>query len=223
MKFKVGDKVYIKEENKTGAITQIDEKDKEYPYLVKPNDDNCLSIWYGDKHLKPIACKQTIEIKQKKNKVSAVLFENGKYIKHANAYCNPADTFNFKIGRDLAIKRLLDIEDKPPKEKFKPYLKLDFTGTKCGNIGEETIQVDLANNKLFVGDTVDIYEERIGYWGEHSVVKSKDYKNGAIQGVASRTFHNGKNGEFIIVKKRSYRDVSNGEIVGSVKYIKEEI
>jgi len=75
-----------------------------------------------------ISKTQTIEIKQKKNKVSAVLFENGQYIKHANAYCNPSDTFNFKIGRDLAIKRLLDIED-----KFKPYLKLSFTGTKRGN------------------------------------------------------------------------------------------
>ena len=170
-----------------------------------------------------ISKTQTIEIKQKKNNVSAVLFENGQYIKHANAYCNPSDTFNFEIGRDLAVKRLLGIEDKPLKEKFKLYLRINFTGTKCGNIGEETIQVDLANNKLFVGDTVDIYKETRGYLGERSVVKNEDYKSGAIQGVANRIFQNGKNEEYTIIKKRSYKDVTNGEIVGSVKYIKEEI
>ena len=43
----------------------------------------------------------------------ARLYEGNKVIKSATAKCNPEDTFDFKVGADLAFRRLMSEE--PPK------------------------------------------------------------------------------------------------------------
>lgn len=48
-----------------------------------------------------------LEIKQKKNKVTAILKDdNGNYIRHVNAVCSPDDTFDYEIGKQIALSRL---------------------------------------------------------------------------------------------------------------------
>lgn len=56
---------------------------------------------------------QTITIRQKGRKVIAVLNDAyGNYINSAKAICSPEDTFDFEIGKNIAIKRLLGEEVK---------------------------------------------------------------------------------------------------------------
>ena len=46
---------------------------------------------------------------------NAVYKLNGKVEKRAKAVCCPSDTFDFNVGAELAMKRVLGIEDKPEK------------------------------------------------------------------------------------------------------------
>lgn len=64
----------------------------------------------------------------------ARLYEGNKVIKSATAKCNPEDTFDFKVGADLAYSRLMTEE--PPKYfKGKAVcIKSDSTGLTKGKI-----------------------------------------------------------------------------------------
>ena len=128
MKFKVGDRVKVIKSNFcTGA-------DKGLIGTVVGTDWNCVvkfdkayefthscdgicpernGRFYGAASLELISREQKIVITTDGRETLAKLYEGNKVIKSATAKCNPEDTFDFKVGADLAFDRLMTEE--PPK------------------------------------------------------------------------------------------------------------
>lgn len=150
--FKIGDKVKLKSER--GNIWNLDGLMDEYIGKVVTisqfirssifgiEEDSRWTFMISDiEKLVNDVTSQTIEIRQKKNKVSATLFdEDGNYIRHANARCNPNDEFNFDTGRDIAVGRLLDLQAGLPinreverQAKVGEWVKVVDADSSCAN------------------------------------------------------------------------------------------
>lgn len=105
------------------------------------------------------------------------------------------------------------------KAEFKPYLTFDGLSDFYGNIGDETSQVDVLGNRLKVGDTVKLYYGKT-FKGESPIVRSNN--RDFVMGLCGTVFFNGKAEDWTIIKNRSYEEVEDGEIVGNIKYIKND-
>lgn len=108
-------------------------------------------------------------------------------------------------------------------ENYKPeivphLIHIDLEGT-YGNIGDDTEQTDLLNNKLKVGDTAILYRGNRSL-GEYATCKNERYPDGGVMSLMRHKFVSGKASEFSIIKHRGYEEIADGEIVGGVKYIK---
>lgn len=81
----------------------------------------------------------------------AILKQNGDVISRASARCNPDDTYDFKTGAMLAVKRLLGIVDdvehtvevpepaqKEPKFDFGSFAR-GYQAVECATVEERTI------------------------------------------------------------------------------------
>lgn len=65
-----------------------------------------------------ISRKQKIVITTDGRETLARLYEGNKVIKSATAKCNPKDTFDFKVGADLAFDRLMGEAGKVAEPKY---------------------------------------------------------------------------------------------------------
>lgn len=104
------------------------------------------------------------------------------------------------------------------RETFKPYLK--FLNENYGFMGNGTYVLDIIGRNLKIGDTVELYDG-IYSRGERSLV----HTGGVcfIMGLAGSIFINGVCKDWKIIKKRSYEEIADGEVIDSfVKYIKSE-
>lgn len=110
----------------------------------------------------------------------------------------------------------------PEKPVFKPYLKLVSINKHCGEIGQETKQFDLIGRKLCVGDTV-LLCRGTDCIGEFAVASNELYPDGYVMSVASEKFVDGRSGCWKIFRNRMYDEVSDGEVVGCVQYVKSEV
>ena len=132
MKFKVGDRV--RAINKVDGVDLIGKRG-----TVVSIKDGLLSSRLGVEFDEPFPCghdcngrgksgycrfgyvcdfelisrEQKIVITTDGRETLAKLYEGNKVIKSATAKCNPEDTFDFKVGADLAYSRLMTEE--PPK------------------------------------------------------------------------------------------------------------
>lgn len=84
-----------------------------------------------------------LQIKQKKNKVIAILKDdNGNYIRHANAVCSDDDTFDYEIGKQIALSRLFTkievVREVKRPAKVGEYIKIinDIDANDCYKIGD---------------------------------------------------------------------------------------
>lgn len=112
------------------------------------------------------------------------------------------------------------------KPEFVPHLECDWKN--YGIIGEPTLYKDAVGRSLFVGDTVDLFRSNGEYFGEAAIVKTIEEGTGIVKtfvmGICSGCDH--RTGEITpiwrIVKKRSFRDITHGEVVEWVKYVLKE-
>lgn len=97
----------------------------------------------------------TINIKRKKNKTIATLFDSdGKYIKHAIAKCHYKDNFNFEVGEKLAIERLFSNPTTTHKsELFSKDYVINILSELIGDL-EERIEINNLS-ELFYGDITE--------------------------------------------------------------------
>jgi hypothetical protein len=143
-KFKVGDRVKIVRNTcrhgfKDGEIIEVSEVDTlDERYRAVGFDGSKWWIKNEDAELVDDVV-QTIAIRQKGLKVIAVLTDaDGNYIKSAKAKCSPEDTFDFEIGKKLAVNRLLgeDVKNITPtldgKELGETVKKLGEALSKTG-------------------------------------------------------------------------------------------
>lgn len=152
------------------------------------------------------------------------------------AKCSPEDEFDFNVGAKLAFARLMgeeidfprvythkELEEKfNAKEEFKPYLMGDFEFiTHYGNIGEETNQTDVFEEKLCVGDVVELYNVNTATLHGERVVVYTCGKYG-VRGVHKLDFKNGISNEWRIKKVKSFKDLAHNEKIDDVIAILKE-
>ena len=219
MKFKVGDKVIAKKNapyNITtngwkGVVVRLIDK-SEY-IIVGGESGHKFEVLpkYFD-----LVNDNKIVITTNGNETVAKLYEGKKVVKTATAKCSPSDTFDFTAGAKIALDRLI-------KEPFVPHLVSVYTGLQKGVIGKPTNYRDIMGRKLCVGDTVDLYQREQGvYMGEKAIVE--DTELGALVmgiGMCCNPKTGFIEGKWGVIKKRSYKEISNGETVDTIKYITE--
>lgn len=133
----------------------------------------------------------------------------------AVAKCSPSDTYDFMTGAKLAFERLTKKEE---KSEFKPHL--EYRGVSYGVIGEKTLIQDAIGRELKIGDTVELYNRNNKYCGEHAIVcNGGNFVMGIKPGCrGDGTIVDG----WKLILKRRHEEISNGEIVNQVSYVKEE-
>lgn len=148
-KFKVGDKVRVCKINndsstskkrhlgETFTIREIYDDNPDYPYSVR---ESCIFCW-NDDELELVtehATNEKIVITVEGNTTLARLYKDGKVVKSAEAKCSPEDTFDFKVGANLAYNRLMGVptgeekkEAPKPVSKFKSGDKVVVRKNTC--------------------------------------------------------------------------------------------
>lgn len=109
---------------------------------------------------------------------------------------------------------------KPPK-KFVPHLEGMFGN--YGTIGEETPMKDVTGKTLYVGDTVLTIDKQSGYVNDyHHYIVKRGLKY-FVMGVEACCQKSGEIDKYLVVKKKSYKDLTNGlEYMGIKAVLKEE-
>jgi hypothetical protein len=181
-----------------------------------------VGSWYEKNRCKPYKeTLKSIHIYSDGTITTAILKEGKQVVKKAIAECSINDTFDFKTGVDLAFSRLFEDDRKvEKKQSFIPYL-MKFDNSKIGNIGEETTWTDIVGRKLYIGDTVSIFNNGVESKAGESVVIF-DKNNYQIMGLYDYDFINGFFKNWKIVKKRSFKDVNDKESIRGIKYIKSK-
>lgn len=153
MKYKIGDKVVVKQGNiesicpvagRVGII--ISYNAVLHNYLVDFEDG--FKIWCDIEGYAPN--NQKIVITTDGKITTAKLYENGKVVKTAEAKCHSEDTFDFNVGAKLAVERLIAPVDewKVVKRPVKvgDYIRLIKTNYSFDCIGD-ILKVDYVIGK----------------------------------------------------------------------------
>lgn len=110
------------------------------------------------------------------------------------------------------------------KVEFTPHLVI--VKDHYGNIGEPTNYKDAIGRPLCVGDVVEHFDDHCESYGDTVIVKRKlSYRNNEektfVMGIEGEcNDKDGTTGEWKILKKRSFDEVENGEVVFGIKYVK---
>lgn len=138
--------------------------------------------------LKPAKSKKaTIVLSSDNTKfVNAAIFQEGKRLKSAYARCHPDDEFDLYVGADIALRRLLGVEEKktvplkdsplaPPPETAR--LKIEYHYDLCSPDGRAvrlktiggtlTKFRDALGKTCFTGDVVEVFNNEarsLGYY-----------------------------------------------------------
>lgn len=158
-KFKVGDRVVEKKNQKKGII--VDFSKSENLFLVKfdgwnkGHDGNGNTIsgktysgkhcWYFDEEELEIIKDETIVIYRKDNKVIALDKTTGE---KAEAKCNPADEFDFRTGAKLAFNRLMG-EDVKPDNGVREVKRKAKVGEYIKIIDAKPLLISYENGEIF--------------------------------------------------------------------------
>ena len=140
------------------------------------------------------------------NKTLARLYENNEVVRTAGLKCSLKEAF----------ERLME-----KKDEFVPYLKSETIGVSYGKIGTPTKMKDIAGQPLFVGDVVEVISKCKGTYGNSYVAGNDD--KGFVMGIAGNCSADGTiDNDWIVIKKKSYEELENGENHGIITAILEE-
>ena len=223
-KCKVGDRVKITEPGyaygKCGVVKFFDGVD----YAIEVDkyfgghrcSNHCKpghGWWVTEDDLEHINDKtEKIVIYRNDNEVVALDKSTGK---KGVAKCSPDDEFNFMTGAKLAFDRLTG------REEIKPHLEswMMIDDKHYGEIGKPTKLKDIVGRVLFVGDVVELFNFDNFPFGESSIVESEGKQY--VMGILDNCSENGEiTGGWKIIKKRSYTEVNDGEIIDkTIKYV----
>lgn len=172
---------------------------------------NWLSRWYKFGRVSDDD-KKIVITTDGKTTTAALYDVYGNAVKTAEAKCNPKDAFDFTVGAKLALERLT----------FTPHMESNTE--HYGNIGEATNYKDVVGRPLCVGDTVELYSSSGKACGEYPIVRNEvrgSLKTFVMSIETSCDERTGTTGKWKILKKRSFDDVKDGEVVGMIKYVKK--
>lgn len=186
-KFKVGDRVVEKINQKKGIV--VDFARKEDLVLVKFDGWNKghggnghtrsgkiysgNHCWYFIEEELEMIKDETIVIYRKDNKVIALDKSTGE---KAEAKCNPADEFDFRTGANLAFNRLMG-EDVKPDNGVREVKRKAKVGEYVKVVNEKSIFNTYKNGEIFKvtyvtksGCVCKSSEKQCGLWHEEYVV-----------------------------------------------------
>lgn len=230
-KFEIGDKVIGNEKaNKygvtikgwTGSVVKIDEPRERI--CVNENSRRKDGFWVEADCFDLVESKKkSPDIKDKADKIiitvngtetTAQFYKGGKVVKTATAKCSSSDEFNFETGAKLAFDRMMKRKEKEEA----PHLEVG--DTHYGVMGTPTKYKDVLGKELFVGDTVNLFDEKGNYVDETPIVETKN-DGQFVMGVAVDCNQvEGTTGRWQMLKKQSYSDVADCAVIGLVQYIK---
>ena len=182
-----------------------------YKMFNAANVINWLSRWYKFERVSDDD-KKIVITTDGKTTTAALYDVHGNVVKSAEAKRNPKDAFDFTVGAKLALERLT----------LTPHMESN-TEHYC-NIGEATNYKDVVGRPLCVGDTVELYDYNGKVRGEFPIVRNKaggSLKTFVMSIETSCNERTGTTGRWKILKKRSFNDVKDGEVVGMIKYVKK--
>lgn len=173
-----------------------------------------------------LAEKYYFEIKQKNRKIIATLHDRyGNFVKSGKAVCLPEDEFNYEIGKKIALQRLFNMTPKnsEPNDNQKIFVLKDLFGKICSIVGQETELEAFGKIKLYTGDVVEVFNSSGVNIGWHCVGKNNKHNIGFIMGIPCFDFKNGmaidmEGNTWLIVKKRSYKDMQSNDAVDGICY-----
>lgn len=231
MKFKVGDVVRgtsrnlytLTNENMTkGEVVAVgslgEYNDIEVKILEHKTEPECVGHTFSvnSQFFEPVYDYNKIVITADGNKTLARLYENNEVVRTAEAKCNPEDTFDFETGAKLAFEQLME-----KKDEFVPYLKSEAIGAFYGKIGTLTKMEDITGEPLFVGDVVEVISKGKRTYGNSYVAGNED--KSFVMGIAGSCSADGTIDDcWIVIKKKSYEELENGENYGIITAILEE-
>ena len=226
MKFKVGDIVRgtinheygITNENMTkGKVVEVVSHYGDDDIQVKVLEHKTKPEWIGhtfpvnSEYFEPVYDPKIV-ITTDGNKTLARLYENNEVVRTAEAKCSP----NFETGAKLAFERLME-----KKDGFVPYLKDETTGVFYGKLGTPTKMKDITGEQLFVGDVVELISKGERICGNNYIAE-RDGK-GFVMGIKDCCSADGTiDDEWIVIKRKSYEELENGEEHDDIKAILEE-
>lgn len=186
-KFKVGDRVVEKINQKKGVV--VDFSKSENLFLVKfdgwnkghDGNGNTKSgktyqgkhCWYFEKEDLEIIKDETIVIYRNDNKVVALDKTTGE---KAEAKCNPADEFDFRVGAKLAFSRLMG-EDVKPDDGVREVKRKAKVGEYIKIVDAKPCLIPYKNGYIFKVNCVTALgcickksDENVGLWHKEYVV-----------------------------------------------------
>lgn len=182
---------------------------------------------------------EKIVITRNENIVTAKKYNNKTLVLSAEAKCHSEDTFDFNVGAELAISRLIKKEnivkehssallrnyDFRVKKRFMPYLK--YGNENVGIIGAETNFCDIHAEPIYVGDIVTPLPTVFPYDNDCIFTKNGLIKNYGIEpmfidkyGINTCTINEKEYMVLLIQKFKSYIEIENGTIRNGVQYVK---
>ena len=107
------------------------------------------------------------------------------------------------------------------KDEFVPYLKSEITGAFFGEISTPTKMKDITGEPLFVGDVVELILKGKRTFGNVYIVEDCD--KCFVMEIKSDCDVDGKiDDDWIVIKRKSYEELENGEEHDGIKAILEE-
>lgn len=146
--------------------------------------------------------------------IVATLTQNDNIIKRVKSPCRQM------YSHDKDTKRIVNklFEKEIPTV---PYLEND-NGAYYGRIGEPTKMTDITNEPLHVGDIVKVIN-RNTHFVSCELFVIKPMNKAFIDGHEQFCFNNGNiDSDYIVVKRKSYKDLQNLEEVNFVNAILSE-
>ena len=226
MKFKIGD-IVRGTKNRIYSITNEDMTKGLVVYVRSYDEDDEIEIKVLEHKTKPEEIGHSFSVKSKffelyddpkivittdGNKTLARLYENNEVVRTAEAKCSP----NFETGAKLAFERLME-----KKDGFVPYLKDETTGVFYGKLGTPTKMKDITGEPLFVGDVVELISKGSRICGNKYITEADG--KGFVMGIKDCCSADGTiDDKWIVIKRKSYEELENGEEHDDIKAILEE-
>ena len=246
-KFKVGDRVVIKNSDARGIIRYIDNEELGFNYAVELCEKTECGITLKSRGLNIKSglwlAEWQFELDDKFNECIVIYRKENQVIAHnkatgekAIAKCSPEDTFDFNIGAKLAFERLMTTRRIVKLDKYEIGDKVKivdaWTNETYENadgrmdkwLGKVMTIRDIDNGDYRMEE--DIHEWYDGwYWNEHSIEgKVVEDTTPTIPTVVQEVKRHAKVGEYIKVVNATHDmgDYENGDILKVTQYYGSE-
>lgn len=189
MNYKIGDHVVIEKSNieviekfagRTGVIDRINDNPfSDYPYSVYPDGwlGDANGIWCSVKCLVKHTTPEKIVITHDGKTTTATKYytDNGHPMKTvATARCAPEDTFDFNVGAELAMKRLMEAVKPVTVDGFKVGDRVTYFGNRgtviCITEGD-TLGVEFDTKNKYSMHSCSGFELKSGNTGKSGMCK----------------------------------------------------